>query len=338
MDSDKTGRKRRHWSQETVDREIAERIKKGLSLTPSIMKDEDDMLMKQGAKYYGGWKQALIENNISPDDWYLRKPNGHWTKEDVDKGIFDHIEKGFGLAFSIMKDENYALYSAACKVYGSWKEALTKNGIDYDYWFRRDDDTWTEEKVIKEINRCIEQGVSLSPMEISKDSQYLYKQGLKHFGNWANAMSEAGVNYRDWQNRKPKGYWTEETIKKELLKRKREGKSLGHRDVGRDDSPLLSATIKKYGTWAKGLELIGEDINNHLTQRRDRKWSVQTVKQELLKRKSQGLSLTLRDIKKEDNGLYLNMKIHFNTREEAYEMIGEDPSKYMNYSNKRKSN
>lgn len=259
--------KRRRWSQETVDKEIVERLKKGLSLTPLILKREDDMLLKQGAKYYGSWRNALVENSLNPDEWYLKKYSFRWTKEEVDKGIIDRVGKGLSLAYTIMKEkeEDYSLYNAAFYVYGSWKVAIEENGFNYeDYELRREKIDWTKDIVIKEINKRLKKGLSLNPTDVKNDYSTLLNHAIKLFGDWISALTASGIDYNDWYKQKPKGFWTEEVIIEELLKRKREGKSLSERDVDVEDAGLVGAVKRFYGPWSKGLLAIGENPNDHL--------------------------------------------------------------------------
>lgn len=125
---------------------------------------------------------------------------------------------------------------------------------------------------------------------------------------------------------RPRGYWTKETIRFQLLKRLEEGKSIKRKDVVADDNKLHRAIRRVYGSWEEAVKLIDLDREDVFTYN---KRSPESVKEELLKRKENGLSLHIRDIEEEDIALRRNMIRYFETTHKAYEAIGEDPLKYM---------
>ena len=191
---------------------------------------------------------------------------------------------------------------------------------------KRPNGYWTKENIIKAIHERLASGKSLTPSVVREDFPSLIAYGEKLYGKWADALLSAGIDYNDWYLHKPNGYWTEEVIRKELLKIKNEGKSLKVNDVEMENDGLVSAVRGRYGTWSEGLLAIGESNENHLTNRIG--WSKDMVTKELLKRRKQGSSLILKDIMKEDQSLYKKMITYFGTAHKAYEAIKEDPKKY----------
>jgi hypothetical protein len=54
---------------------------------------------------------------------------------------------------------------------------------------------WTPEMIIKEIRDLRTKGESLLSSEVQKSQNQLYSAACRHFGNWRNAVDEAGYDY-----------------------------------------------------------------------------------------------------------------------------------------------
>ena len=241
-----------------------------------------------------------------------KRPYGYWTKETVDIEIMERIKKGLDMSPKMVKIENKTLHIKGIEFYGGWKEALAAHGVDYRDWYTQElKGYWTEEAIIKEIKERLEKGLSLTLSIVMKEYPSLVPNGIKIFGSWVDALDAAGIDHNDWYRQRPDGYWTEEIIKKELLKRKTEGKSLVQTEVTKDNPALRGAVVKKFKSWKQGLIAIGEDPSKHAVQRERRNWSKETVVVELQLRNDNGLSLKSHDVLKEDSGLYRNATKYF---------------------------
>lgn len=200
---------------------------------------------------------------------------------------------------------------------------------------RRPNGYWTKETVIKEINDRATNGESLTHSLVRKEDSSLLVNGEKIFGKWRDALTAAGIDYNEWYIQKPKGHWTEEKLIEELWKRKRAGKGLRYIDVLTEDSPLSTSLVKRYGTWRQ--VLLAANLAPETEVRKDKpkvkkkqtKWSKNKVKEELLKRKEQNLSLALKDITKEYPSLRQNMIKYFGSTFKAYKATGENPEEHM---------
>lgn len=241
-----------------------------------------------------------------------KRPYGYWTKETVDIEIMERIKKGLDMSPKVVKIENKTLHIKGMEFYGGWKEALAAHGVDYRDWYTQElKGYWTEEAIIKEIKERLDKELSLTLSIVMKEHPSLVPNGIKIFGSWGDALDAAGIDHNDWYRQRPDGYWTEEVIKKELLKRKAEGKSLVQTEVAKDNPALRGAVVKKFKSWKQGLVAIGEDPVKHTVQRECRKWSKETVIAELQLRNDNGLSLKSHDVSKEDSGLYRNATKYF---------------------------
>jgi len=95
--------------------------------------------------------------------------------------------------------EHSALYHRACKVFGSWREALNHCGIDYEK--ARNRKKWTRDKIVKKINRLHSEGKSLRPSRLRNNGGVkLLSAAEYHFGSWRRAVEVSGCNYFNSRN------------------------------------------------------------------------------------------------------------------------------------------
>jgi len=90
--------------------------------------------------------------------------------------------------------EHTNLYISACKVFGSWRNALEACGIDYEN--SRNNTKWTRESIINEINKLNHNGYSLRPTFLrNKGKTKLVSAAEYHFGSWKRAVKKSGCDY-----------------------------------------------------------------------------------------------------------------------------------------------
>jgi hypothetical protein len=98
--------------------------------------------------------------------------------------------------------EHSALYHRACKIFGSWREALKESGINYEK--ARNNKKWSREKIAKEINRLHHEGKSLRPSQLRNNGGVkLLSAAEYHFGSWRRAVEVSGFNYLNGRNSNP---------------------------------------------------------------------------------------------------------------------------------------
>ena len=90
--------------------------------------------------------------------------------------------------------EHSALYLRACKVFGSWKNALEASGVDYES--SRNNRKWTRQRIVREIKRLNAEGGSLRPSVLRKNGMTaLVSAADYHFGSWRTSAASCGVEY-----------------------------------------------------------------------------------------------------------------------------------------------
>lgn len=128
--------------------------------------------------------------------------------------------------------------------------------------------------------------------------------------------------------RKPRGYWTEETIKKELDEMVKEGKSLEVKDMKKHNSGLYQKALKSFNNWKEVLDYYGYEYKNYGNIYRRSYETKEDVQKRLEEIKETGVeNLRYAKIKKIDAMLYTRSAEYFGTYEKALKSIGVNTRK-----------
>lgn len=114
------------WDCEKVLAGIRERARGGLALNAKTMQAEDSRLFNAALKRYAGWDVALRAAGVDPAAVYKRR---RWDKARIREEIRCLWQAGEDMASPHMRGHHSALYSAACKHFGSWTIARSACGI-----------------------------------------------------------------------------------------------------------------------------------------------------------------------------------------------------------------
>jgi len=123
-------RRYKAWSEERIVKGIRERRKKRQALNSKAMQEEDSKLFNAALNYFGSWDKALIAAGVAPKDVYRRR---RWSPEIIKGEIRGLQREGEELAAPNMRRNHSALYSAACKYFGTWTAAREACGIRKNY-------------------------------------------------------------------------------------------------------------------------------------------------------------------------------------------------------------
>ena len=122
------------WDDEKILRRIQERYRKSRPLNSKAMQQQDCKLFNAALKRYKGWDEALENAGIDPDEVYKRR---RWSKERIRAEVRELNSSGADLAAPAMRKRCSALYSAACKYFGSWTAARRACGITRNFRRKR---------------------------------------------------------------------------------------------------------------------------------------------------------------------------------------------------------
>ena len=164
--------------------------------------------------------------------------------------IIEHIQSRHGR--ERLNSHYYAttypdVYAAAERLFGSWKEAIEAAGLDYSKIRRYQ--KWSRDKVIRKIKETHKQGQPINSTAMQNTNKPLYMAAIKRFGNWENAVTAAGINYRKIRKRR---LMDTNEVKQEIMRLYRSGVSLSYTNMRDNYQYLMAAGTKKLGggSWA----------------------------------------------------------------------------------------
>lgn len=187
----------RSWSQSVIVERIIQRHLEGKSIRGSTVYDEEPNLYLAAKRHFGssGWAKARTLAGFDPID-----PSSLiiWNRINICEVILELQESGVALHCGAMQKSSYShILSAAQKVYGTWAEAITATGLDYEaIRKKKPSGWWTPDRIILCIQSLEKQGTRLSSKAMNLTQGALFSQAVKQFGSWGQAVQAAGLNYR----------------------------------------------------------------------------------------------------------------------------------------------
>ena len=129
-----------NWSRYKVIAEICRLSQEGQDLRHGEIAKKYKTLVSASVRYFGSWGKAVMASGIDYDE-IRRKSKSirsakvtKWSCERIKGEIKMLAEKGESLDAAKTRSKHPALFSAAVssRYFGSWREALTSLGVDYD--------------------------------------------------------------------------------------------------------------------------------------------------------------------------------------------------------------
>lgn len=115
---------KRRWSTEKVLSEV----RKLRDLSAKSVQRRHPMLYGAAIRYFRSWKIAVERAGFDYATVVKRKLPGFWSRERVIQEIGELSEKNS----NHVRKSRRALYSAALRIFGSWRTAVESSGHDYD--------------------------------------------------------------------------------------------------------------------------------------------------------------------------------------------------------------
>ncbi|KPB04727.1 hypothetical protein [Bacillus sp. CHD6a] len=247
------------WNKDKVIKNIQEKNTSNIQLNDHYANRNYQKLYAAGQRYFGSWKEAVNAAGINYESIRKSKENNYWTPDKFKDRLFELINDNEQLSSQYIQDNHQDLYSAALKIYGSWKDAINFHGLDYpdiSLYLR-----WKPEEVIEEIKRLHRIKSDLSNKEIRITKNTLFKAAVRYFGSWKRALDKADIDYNIYLKTKPKGYWSEKQIINEIRKMFSEGKPINSSYVMTNNKSLYGTARRMFKTWEESVTLAGFDYN-----------------------------------------------------------------------------
>lgn len=194
------------WSRETVASEIRCLKNLGHGLRHSEVAGDHQTLVSAAIRYYGSWGMAVSAAGI---DYGTIKRESQaarcakvtkWSLERINQEIKELVESGECLAAATARSNHPALFSATIspRYYGSWRNALTSLGVDYDSVLRQNRGSVAASRdargariILKRLKVMARGSRPLSGDEASARYPRLYGEVIARFGTWEAATESA---------------------------------------------------------------------------------------------------------------------------------------------------
>jgi len=191
----------RKWSKEAIGLEIVSMYESGENLNYSNMATNNLPLLRAATRYFGTWEAAVSFAGLDYDS--IRRYKS-WTRERIIARIQELHEQGADLSWrNVCLNIDPQLAAAATKKshFGSWREALESAGLDYDAIRRYRE--WDDDRVLTMVKEFHANGVELNAKNVESEDITLITAARRRFDSWHEALTAAGLDYRDIVQRAP---------------------------------------------------------------------------------------------------------------------------------------
>lgn len=195
-----------HWSRDVVAREIVRLSEESSDLRHNEVATKNSRLVSAAIRYYGSWGAAVAAAGF---DYASIRRNSQmaraqkitkWSYERINEEIKKLVASGDCLAAATVRTKSPALFSAAVspRYYGSWRDALTSNGVDYDAILEqsralapRVGEIRGTRAIARKLRLLGRGDEPLSGEEAQSRYPRLYKRAISRFGTWEAATKAA---------------------------------------------------------------------------------------------------------------------------------------------------
>lgn len=191
----------RKWSKESIAMEIVSMYESGENLNYSSIANTNLSLLRAATRYFGTWEAAV---NFAGLDYDQIRRYKSWTRERIIARIQELYKQGIDLSWrNVCLNVDPQLAAAATKKshFGSWREALESSGLDYDAIRRYRE--WDDQRVLQMVRDFHARGTGLNAKNMEQEDITLITAARRRFDSWHQALTAAGLDYRQIVQRAP---------------------------------------------------------------------------------------------------------------------------------------
>jgi hypothetical protein len=181
--------------------EIVSMYESGENLNYSNIANTNITLLRAATRYFGTWEAAV---NFAGLDYSQIRRYKSWTRERIVERIKELHTQGVDLSWrnvSLNVDPQLAAAATKKSHFGSWREALEAAGLDYDSIRRYRE--WDDERILKMVREFHEKGLGLNAKSMEQEDITLITAARRRFDSWHQALTAAGLDYRQIVQRAP---------------------------------------------------------------------------------------------------------------------------------------
>ena len=191
----------RKWSKESIGLEILSMYESGETLNYSSIANNNLALLRAATRYFGTWEAAV---NFAGLDYDAIRRYKSWTRERIIARIQELHAQGVDLSWrNVCLNVDPQLAAAATKKshFGSWREALESSGLDYDAIRKYRE--WDDERILEMVREFHKNGKGLNAKNMEQEDITLITAARRRFDSWHQALSAAGLDYKEIVQRAP---------------------------------------------------------------------------------------------------------------------------------------
>jgi hypothetical protein len=191
----------RKWSKETIGLEIISMYESGENLNYSSVASSNLALLRAATRYFGTWEAAVGFAGLNYDE--IRRYKS-WTRDRIIERIKELRAQNVDLSWrNVCLNVDPQLAAAATKKshFGSWREALEAAGLDYDSIRRYRE--WDDDRILDMVREYAKAGKPLNAKNVELEDITLITAARRRFDSWHQALTAAGLDYRQIVRRAP---------------------------------------------------------------------------------------------------------------------------------------
>ena len=193
------------WSRDSIKHQILSLYSAGEDLRHGAVAANHQRLVSAAIRYFGSWGSAVTSAGIDYQKILQSSLSARaakvtrWSRESIVAAIKKMAHDGSPLSASAVRDKHPALFSAAVssRYYGSWRNAVTAAGFDYDAILAesRTSAVPSETRGMRTV-LCRIRVIGRTARELSEDqarARYprLCERAALLFGSWHSAVDAA---------------------------------------------------------------------------------------------------------------------------------------------------
>lgn len=192
--------RRKYPDADSVIAEICHRKKAGVLLSTYAAyagRHRDKGLLYATRREFGSWDAAVKAAGI---DYAITGGRKYPSAESVVNEIQRRRKEGLPIHYRAVAKggvRDLSLLRSACKILGSWRDAIEAAGFDYRNISREQRMKYPDgDAIIAEIRRRLEDGKPLKHKDVAlgvHSDDALLRSGKRCFGSWSGALKAAGV-------------------------------------------------------------------------------------------------------------------------------------------------
>ena len=165
------------WSKDIVVQEIIRFANEDGNLRSDYVQKHYTKLHSAAQRYFKSWKEAIEYAGFNYEN--IKKIK--WSEENIISEILDLRRNNLPLSSSETQKTNMPLFQAACRIFGSWANAVEASGISYKEVKKQKE--WEDDNIKDSLLEIKNKYGVLSVTNVIKENASLYQATKRHFPN-----------------------------------------------------------------------------------------------------------------------------------------------------------